>query len=87
MVEGERHCLYRDHHGGRLDVEDQDSEIDERAGGANMVLGKSLRDLALVDRHGGRTARNQVAWIAFGVVGGMARLFFAWMESPVRVMV
>jgi hypothetical protein len=49
------HCL---HHGWRLDVEqveDQDSEIDERAGGANMVLGKSLGDLALVDCHGGRT--------------------------------
>jgi hypothetical protein len=49
------HCL---HHGWRLDVEqveDQDSEIDERAGGANMVLGKGLGDLALVDCHGGRT--------------------------------
>jgi hypothetical protein len=29
----------------------------------------------------------QVAWIAFCIVGGMAGLFFAWLESPVRVMV
>jgi hypothetical protein len=44
MVEGERHCFYCDHRGWRLDVEDQDGEIDERAGGANMVVGKSLSD-------------------------------------------
>ncbi len=29
---------------------------------------------------------HQIAWIAFCVVGGMAGLFFAWMESPVRAM-
>jgi hypothetical protein len=28
----------------------------------------------------------QVAWIVFCLVGGMAGLFFAWLESPVRVM-
>jgi hypothetical protein len=28
---------------------------------------------------------HQVAWIAFWVVGGMAGLFFAWMESAARI--
>jgi hypothetical protein len=28
----------------------------------------------------------QVAWIVFCIVGGMAGLFFAWTESPVRTM-
>jgi hypothetical protein len=29
----------------------------------------------------------QLAWIVFCVVGGMAGLFFAWMESGTRMMV
>lgn len=29
----------------------------------------------------------QIAWIAFCIVGGMAGLFFAWTESPVRMVV
>jgi hypothetical protein len=56
-------CL---HHGWRLDVEqveDQDGEIDERAGGPNMVLGKSLGDLALVDCHGGRTPEPRAGFL------------------------
>jgi len=28
----------------------------------------------------------QVAWIVFCIVGGMAGLFFAWIESSVRTM-
>ena len=29
--------------------------------------------------------QHQVAWITFCTVGGMAGLFFAWMESAARV--
>jgi hypothetical protein len=35
---------------------------------------------------GGNASRqHQVAWIAFCIAGGMAELFFAWMESAARV--